>query len=246
MQGYPEEDERESYAPPPTTAYSSSQAYTSAAGGYPTTTNGGGYTSFSAPPPGPSQQSLENTGFYNQQNTHLGPNLSMEDLEYERDEHGNILTDEYGRPLSYRRGLHEARSSESEGEGGRPAFTSFGANDPADTRRRYPGGNTQSTTPQGWPASSAHQGQSMQTRPEADFGFFNEEEEEEDEEERRPSYSGQGYGDPPSPGDEGAHYHPTRLSDVPEEDELSRASEAGASRGGGGHVGIVNVTGAPF
>ena len=171
----------------------------------------------------------------------MAPNISEEDLEYERDEHGNILTDEYGRPLSYRRGLHEARSSESEGEG-RPAFTSFGSHDPADPRRPYPNTTTSSSSQQAYSSAAATPGQSMQTRPEADFGFFNEDEEEMEEEdgERRPSYSGQGYGTPP---DEGAHYHPTRLSDVPEEDELSRASEVGASRGG---TGIVNVTGALF
>jgi hypothetical protein len=75
----------------------------------------------------------------------------------------------------------------------------------------------------------------MQTRPEEGFGFFDgEQEEEEDDVSQR--YTGAGYGLPEE--EQGAHYHPTRLSDVPEEDELSRASEAGASRGG--------ITGPPF
>ena len=203
-----------------------SQAYTTA--GY-ATTDGGGYTSFSAPPPGDPQ-----SGFYSQNNAHLGgaANPSEEDFEYERDEHGNVLVDEHGRPLSYRRGLHEARSSESEGDNHNAAgapFTSFGAHDPADTRRqRYPA------------VSGAGQPQpSMQTRPEAGFGFFDEgEEEEDDDPEGR--YTGAGYGDPAGL-EEGVNYHPTRLSDVPEEDELSRASEAGVSR-----AGAVNVTGVSF
>jgi hypothetical protein len=193
-------------------------AFTSA--GY--ASSAGGYTSFSAPPgmsPG--------GGFYSQQNTHLGGNPSDEDFEYERDEMGNILTDEFGRPLSYRRGLHEARSSDSERE--HAPFTSFG-NDPAD-RRHIPATTAQAIAAQhGITVPGAS---SMQTRPEADFGFFNEDEEEDDDREER--YTGAGYEE----AEDSQHHHFTRLSDVPEEDELSRASEAGASRKG-------DVTGAPF
>jgi hypothetical protein len=196
---------------PPSTSRTS--AYTTA--GYGTTA---GYTSFSSPPGGPP------LGFYSQANTHLDNHPSDEDLRYERDDVGNILIDEYGRPLSYRRGLHEARSSESEGENA--PYTSF-TNDPAD-RRRIPGTSSQAMGPAHGVAGPG--APSMQTRPEADFGFFNEEEEEGED---------AGYGVEEQEEEEGgAHYHPTRLSDVPEEDELSRASEAGASRGG--------VTGAPF
>jgi hypothetical protein len=211
---------------PAASTYASHPAYTTAAD-Y-ATTSGGGYTSFTAPPPA---AGVSQPGFYSQTNTHLGGNPSDEDFEYERDAHGNILVDEHGRPLSYRRGLHEARSSESEGESQAP-YTSFGAHDPADTRRqRYPAG------------TSAAQQPSMQTRPEVGYGFFEEGEEEEDDDvEGR--YEGRGYGEPvlQHSGDEGVNYHPTRLSDVPEEDELSRASEAGGGRG----AGVVNVTGAPF
>jgi hypothetical protein len=224
-----ENTEDEAYTPPRTQAYTQagSQPYTSAA-----YTTDGGYTSFSAPPPtGGGLQQSPGGRFYSQQNLPLG-NPSDEDFEYERDDAGNILTDEYGRPLSYRRGLHEVRSFESLGEN--TPFTSSGAHDPADQRRRHP-----PTTSQGHPALSGAAGPSMQTRPEADFGFFNEE--EEDDPEGR--YTGAGYGEPGE--EEGQHYHPTRLSDVPEEDELSRVSEAGGSRHGGG-VGIINVTGAPF
>ena len=74
-------------------------------------------------------------------------------------------------------------------------------------------------------AIAAAAASSMQTRPETDFGFFRDEEEE-------------SYEYPNVVDEESQHYHPTRLSDVPEEDEASRASEAGGLRGG--------VSGAPF
>ncbi|KIW07537.1 hypothetical protein, variant [Verruconis gallopava] len=201
------------WSPTRSTAGSHAQDYTQTYSTAAYTTADGGYTSFSSPPGGSPP-----AGFYSQANTHLGNDPSDDDQLYERDERGNILRDEFGRPISYHRGLHETRSSDSENDNAQ--YSSFG-HDLAD-RRRVPGTN-------GHVASAAQAAAgagapSMQTRPEADYRFFNEDDVTDD--------PGSRFAEASHAHEDSAHYHPTRLSDVPEEDELSRASEAGASRGG--------------
>lgn len=141
--------------------------------------------------------------------------------DYEMDEHGNVLRDEHGNPiLAQRRSLRRGSLSERLEEEGEDEFdVREEVEHERELARRY------GSAPTSAPATSAG-GYAQQPRPPpapssgaASQGYGGG---------YGPAdYSGTGYGS----GWEGMprHHHPTRLSDVLEEDERSRTSPSRAS-----------------
>ncbi|KAI9784025.1 MAG: hypothetical protein M1835_003679 [Candelina submexicana] len=138
---------------------------------------------------------------------HSNDDAFSEEEDYQIDSQGNVLLGADGRPLVLRSGARSARSEDSDEYDVREAQERE-----RDYEARYGSGGQQnqgaSTSSAGAEAQPAYSGQG------------------------RPDYSGQGYA---TPGWEPAasaprHHHPTRLSDVPEEDERSRTSASRASQ----------------
>ncbi|KAL2351533.1 hypothetical protein BJ546DRAFT_852594, partial [Cryomyces antarcticus] len=132
--------------------------------------------------------------------------LSEGDEEYAMDEQGNVRRDAAGNPILYRRGLHGSRGASS--QGGEDEYdVAADLERERQHARRY--GQTSATSPV--TAATDHHQPLTTTTGAAD-------------------YSDAGYGDWEGMGIVGGrHHHPTRLSDVLEEDERSRTSPSRAS-----------------
>lgn len=131
---------------------------------------------------------------------------SEADEEYVIDERGNFLRDEAGRRIPYR-SLQSPVSDEYDVQEDRRREL--------EHLQRY---GTAAATQSGYATTSSAAPSHEQGQPTADG---------------RPDYSGDGYGD------EWVgmrHHHPTRLSDVPEEDERSRTSPSRASQASRGRL----------
>ncbi|KAK5149202.1 hypothetical protein LTR04_007349 [Oleoguttula sp. CCFEE 6159] len=149
--------------------------------------------------------------------------LSEGDEEYAMDEQGNVRRDAAGNPILYRRGLHGSRGASS--QGGEDEYdVAADLERERQHARRY--GQTSATSPV--TAATDHH-QPLTTTTGVDFGAAAADDVEYDEDEAA-DYSGAGYGDWEGMGIVGGrHHHPTRLSDVLEEDERSRTSPSRAS-----------------
>ncbi|KAI9719200.1 MAG: hypothetical protein M1828_006293 [Chrysothrix sp. TS-e1954] len=154
---------------------------------------------------------------------------SEEEADYELDDQGNVRFDAGGRPMRYR--STRRRTAQPSGNVSEPSGaqivqeTDDGRTRPgqyrptADPTRQIPAGLR--------PAAPAEQPPPAAPMPAPSSQYA-----------ERGEYEGEGYGDEEEFDAQQAqqsHHHPTRLSDVPEEeDERSRASASRANRGSGG------------
>ena len=166
-----------------------------------------------------------------------------EEPDWELDERGNIVYDATGNPViargpSARRRQQRRRDSNESDEMERQRARVATA-EPTTTRSGYGVGNVATSQP-GYASAGAYSqaqeaevvrsplgGRSYDDEPEVEFGA---------RERRAPvDYEGEGYGDEEEWGElqQSRHHHPTRLSDVPEEDERSRESRISRGSGGG-------------
>ncbi|MCJ1367403.1 hypothetical protein MMC16_006536 [Acarospora aff. strigata] len=138
------------------------------------------------------------------------------DEEYDIDEHGEIRRDAQGRPILYRRGLGSEDSDEYDVQEALERERAYGQRYGGVSGAEYGQGSTTTASAAQRPAGGVFPQQSVgrgQTTSAAG------------------AYSGAGYGGS-GPGWEAVprHHHPTRLSDVLEEDERSRTSPSRASQ----------------